>query len=70
MADGFICPWCENDPAARPGCRRCNGAGVIGAHDMPEAAEPRTELAIDVRGRPEPASVVELPFYRRNKHVA
>jgi aminomethyltransferase len=28
-------------------------------------AEPGTELAIDIRGRSEPAQVVKLPFYRR-----
>ena len=32
----------------------------------PELAEPGTELAVDVRGRPEPGRVVELPFYRRS----
>ena len=33
----------------------------------PEFAEPGTELQIDIRGRQEPARVVQLPFYRRNK---
>jgi aminomethyltransferase len=33
----------------------------------PEFARPGTELHIDVRGHIEPARVVELPFYRRNK---
>jgi aminomethyltransferase len=28
-------------------------------------AEPGTELAVDIRGRPAPVQVVELPFYRR-----
>lgn len=32
----------------------------------PEFAEPATELNVDIRGRTEPARVVELPFYRRN----
>jgi aminomethyltransferase len=32
----------------------------------PEFAAPGTELAIDIRGRAEPARVVELPFYRSN----
>ena len=32
-----------------------------------EAAEPGTEITIDVRGRQVPARVVELPFYRRPK---
>jgi aminomethyltransferase len=31
----------------------------------PEYAEPGTELSIDVRGHPEAARVVPLPFYRR-----
>jgi aminomethyltransferase len=30
-----------------------------------EHAEPGTELEIDIRGRPSPARVVQLPFYRR-----
>jgi aminomethyltransferase len=30
----------------------------------PEFGEPETELQIDIRGRPEPARVVRLPFYR------
>ena len=32
-----------------------------------EHAQPGTELTIDVRGRPAPARVVKLPFYRRPK---
>jgi aminomethyltransferase len=32
----------------------------------PSAAAPGTQLEIDIRGRPEPARVVQLPFYRRN----
>jgi aminomethyltransferase len=31
----------------------------------PELAQPGTEVAIDLRGRQEPARVVALPFYRR-----
>ena len=31
----------------------------------PELAEPGVSLAVDVRGTPEPAQVVPLPFYRR-----
>lgn len=31
----------------------------------PAFAAPGTQLEIDVRGRPEPARIVELPFYRR-----
>ena len=30
-------------------------------------AEPGTELAVDLRGKPEPFTVVDLPFYRREK---
>lgn len=33
----------------------------------PQHAEPGTELAVDIRGRSEPARVVKLPFYRRAK---
>ncbi len=33
----------------------------------PELAQPGTGLLIDIRGRKEPARVVELPFYHRNK---
>lgn len=33
----------------------------------PELSQPGTELLIDVRGRKEPARVVELPFYHRKK---
>jgi aminomethyltransferase len=33
----------------------------------PQAAETGTELAIDIRGRAEPATVVALPFYKRAK---
>ncbi len=32
-----------------------------------EYAQPGTELMIDIRGRPSPARVVELPFYRRRR---
>ena len=35
------------------------------AYVAPEAVAPGTELAVDVRGRAEPARVVPLPFYRR-----
>ncbi len=31
----------------------------------PELAAPGTQVAIDIRGRREPARVVKLPFYRR-----
>lgn len=33
----------------------------------PEFARPGTEFLIDIRGRHEPARLVELPFYTRNK---
>jgi len=35
------------------------------AYVAPGAAPPGTQLHVDVRGRSEPATVVELPFYRR-----
>ena len=35
------------------------------AYVPPEMAAPGTSLALDVRGKPLPAVVVELPFYRR-----
>jgi aminomethyltransferase len=37
------------------------------AYLPPRFAEPGIELSIDVRGRREPARVVKLPFYRREK---
>ena len=30
-------------------------------------AQPGTEVQVDIRGRLEPATIVELPFYRRRK---
>ena len=41
------------------------GHPVALAYVRPDLAEPGTELAVDVRGRPEPVRVVPLPFYRR-----
>jgi aminomethyltransferase len=32
-----------------------------------ELSEPGTELEIDVKGKPQPAVVVELPFYKRER---
>lgn len=32
----------------------------------PQLAQPGTEVVVDIRGRKEPARVVQLPFYRRN----
>jgi aminomethyltransferase len=37
------------------------------AYVEPAAAAPGTALAVDVRGKPEPARVVPLPFYRKAK---
>jgi aminomethyltransferase len=37
------------------------------AYVRPEAASGGVELAVDVRGRLEPARVVQLPFYRRSQ---
>ncbi len=36
------------------------------AYVPPELAAPGTPLALEVRGKPLPAAVVELPFYRRS----
>jgi aminomethyltransferase len=33
----------------------------------PQHAVPGTAVHIDIRGRAEPATVVELPFYRRDR---
>lgn len=41
------------------------GHPVALAYVTPEASAEGTELVVDVRGRPEPAVVVPLPFYRR-----
>ncbi len=45
-----------------PTLRRPIAMGYV----RPAAAQVDTELTIDIRGRPEPARVVPLPFYRRN----
>jgi aminomethyltransferase len=37
------------------------------AYVDPDRAAPGTALAVDVRGKPEPATVVKLPFYKRTK---
>jgi aminomethyltransferase len=37
------------------------------AYVAPEYSQPGTELQIDVRGRMEPARIVELPFFSRNR---
>lgn len=41
------------------------GVPIAMAYVTPEVSAPGTELAVDVRGRPEPVHVVPLPFYRR-----
>ncbi len=41
------------------------GRPIAMAYVAPHAAPVGTELAVDVRGRPEPVRVVALPFYRR-----
>ncbi|WP_424448788.1 glycine cleavage system aminomethyltransferase GcvT [Microbacterium arborescens] len=43
------------------------GHPVAMAFVAPEHAAPGTELALDVRGTPVPATVTALPFYRRKK---
>lgn len=42
------------------------GEAVALAYVPAEAARPGTELAVQIRGRPEPALVVKRPFYRRS----
>jgi glycine cleavage system T protein (aminomethyltransferase) len=39
------------------------------AYVDPAFAQPRTSCEVDVRGKPERARVVNLPFYRRSKTV-
>jgi len=41
------------------------GRPIAMAYVRPEAAASETELTIDIRGRREPARVVDMPFYRR-----
>ena len=41
------------------------GHPIAMAYVTPEVSAPGTELTVDVRGRGEPARVVDLPFYRR-----
>jgi aminomethyltransferase len=41
------------------------GQPIAMAYVHPDAAEPGTILAVEVRGQPVPAEVVPLPFYRR-----
>ncbi len=43
------------------------GKPIAMAYVSPEFAAPGSELQVDVRGRREPARVVELPFYRRKR---
>jgi aminomethyltransferase len=42
------------------------GVNIGLAYVPAEAAEPGREIEIDVRGRREPARVVETPFYKRS----
>ena len=37
---------------------------------VPAASKPGTELQVDLRGRAEPAHVIELPFYQRDRRRA
>jgi aminomethyltransferase len=39
--------------------------GIALAYVPADAAKPGTELAVEIRGRAEPALVVKRPFYRR-----
>ncbi|MCG2624985.1 glycine cleavage system protein T, partial [Arthrobacter sp. I2-34] len=39
------------------------GYPVALAYVRPDLAEPGTQLDVDLRGKPEPFEVVELPFY-------
>ena len=41
------------------------GYPIAMAYVTPELSAEGTELAVDVRGRPEPVQVVPLPFYAR-----
>ncbi len=41
------------------------GVPIAMAYVRPESAEAAAELTVDVRGRAEPARLVDLPFYRR-----
>ena len=46
------------------------GRAIGMAYVTPDAAAVGTKLEVDVRGRPEPARVVPLPFYRRQTMAA
>ena len=41
------------------------GKAIAMAYVDPALTAPGTPCAVDVRGKPEPARVVPLPFYRR-----
>jgi len=43
------------------------GRPIAMGYVPPEFSQPGLELQIDIRGRAEPAKVVELPFYQRSK---
>ncbi len=42
------------------------GRSIAMGYVSPQLAEPGTEVIVDIRGRMEPARIVQLPFYRRN----
>jgi len=46
------------------------GRPIAMGYVRPEFAQPGTEVAIDIRGRGEPAWVAKLPFYSRNRKGA
>jgi len=43
------------------------GKSIAMGYVAPRLAYPGAELAVDIRGEPTPAKVVELPFYKRSK---
>jgi aminomethyltransferase len=43
------------------------GKPIAMAYVAPAFSKPGTSLEVDIRGRPVPATVVDLPFYRRHK---
>lgn len=42
------------------------GKSIAMAYVRPDCAGPHADLRVDIRGQPEPARVVPLPFYRRS----
>jgi aminomethyltransferase len=53
VTSGSYAPWLEKSIAM--------------AYVPPDSAQPGTKLLVDIRGTPTPATVVPLPFYKRNK---